>query len=69
MPKKSINLSLAAIEKVEKRAAFENRNFSNMLETIINQYTAFHEHTNSKMTKEELEGSLGITIIEEDGRG
>ena len=40
MPKKSINLSLAAIAKVEKLAEEQDRNFSNMLETIIKQHGA-----------------------------
>jgi len=38
MPKKSINLSLDAIAKVEREAEKQDRNFSNMLERIIQAY-------------------------------
>lgn len=56
MPKKSINLSLAAIAKVEARAEVENRNFSNMLETIINEseqgkHIKLSEETTELLTK------------------
>lgn len=67
MPKKSVNLSEDAIGKVETKATTERRNFSNMLETIVQQYFNFHSLTNAKMTKEEIQASLGITIVEENG--